>query len=208
MIVADRIDLLPGFVGARKRARRMLAASTFVACVAGGASALAFVAQGFSLSSAHQELDIQLAENAAISAKVAELSDLEVLQARLVNQELALNALFENEVRWSTVLADLQAVIPSDTWLTGMTVSPIQVVEGEELTAGRARIDFQGTTFTHPDVADFLQRMDRVPGFDLPYISMSTKTDVGNREVVAFSASVIVTDEALRRLQPGGERAR
>ena len=200
MIAADRIDLLPGFVGARRRARRLLAASTFVACVASSAVALAYVAQGFGLAAAQQELDVRLAENAAISAQVAELADLEVLQAALVNQQLALSTLFENEVRWSMILADLQAVMPSDTWLTGMSASPITIAEGETVAAGRASIAFQGTTFSHPDVADFLQRLDRVPGFDSPYVTVSTKTDVGGRDVVSFSASVVVTDQALRRL--------
>lgn len=207
MIAADRIDLLPGFVGARQRSRRLLAGSTFVACMAGAACALAFVTQGFGLATAQQELNVRLSENAAISAQVTELADLEVLQARLVNQQLALATLFTDEVRWSTVLADLQAVMPADTWLTGMSVSPVQVVEGEA-TSGRARIDFQGTTRRHPDVADFLDRLWSVPGFEAPYMSVSTKTDLENREVVSFSASVIVNDLALRRMQPGGERTR
>lgn len=207
MIAADRIDLLPGFVGARRRARRLFAASSVVACVAGSACALAFVAQGISLRSARGELAIQQAENAAIAAQVAELSDLEVLQARLTTQQLALGSLFEREVRWSTILADLQAVVPTDTWLTGMTAT---VLSGDGLTDPNvvARIDFQGTTFTHPDVADWLQRLDRVPGFDDPYVTVSTKTEVGNREVVSFSSSVVVTTEALRSAQPGAERTR
>lgn len=212
MATADRIDLLPGFVAARRRARRLLGASTFVACAAGGAVALAFIAQSMTLANAQGELDVQRAENAAISAQVAELSDLEVLQARLVTQQLALSELFKDEVRWSTVLADLQAVVPSDTWLTGMSVSQVtpeagadgSLVESEFV----ARIEFQGTTFSHPDVADWLQRLDRVPGFDEPYVTMSTKTDVEGREVVSFSSSVMVTKDALRSAQPGGDRIR
>jgi Tfp pilus assembly protein PilN len=203
MIAADRIDLLPGFVGARQRARKLLATSTFLACVAASACTLAYVSQGFGLASAQREVDVQLSQNAAISAQIAELADLEVLQQRLVTQQLALGTLFENEVRWSMVLADLQAVVPRDTWLTGMSAS-MQDGDGDAI----ARIEFQGTTFSHPDVADWLQRLDAVPGFDFPYVTISTKTTVEDREVVSFSSSVLVTTDALRSAQPGGVRRR
>lgn len=200
MIGVERINLLPGFVAARRRARRVLQASTLAASAAAVACGVTYLSQGFALRDARSELAVQAAENAAIQVEVDRLADLEANQAVLVEAQSTLETLFADEIRWSVVLADLQAVMPGDTWLTGMQVAMADVDRGV------ATILFQGTTFRHTDVADWLQRLDRVPSFTDAYFSVSTKQDVGGQEMVAFSSSVTVTDVAFRRSTPGAAR--
>ena len=200
MIEAGRINLLPGFVAARRRARRILQGSTLVASAAAVACAVTYLSQGFALRDARSELAVQQAENAVIAQDVAKLAELETMQIRLDATHAALATLFADEVRWSSVFADLQAVIPGNTWLTGMTVTMSPTDDGI------GSVAFQGTTMNHVSVGLWLQRLSRVPGFHDPYFSISSKQTVGDREVVTFSSTVTVTDLALRSQQPGAAR--
>lgn len=202
MFVAERINLLPGFVAARKRARRLIAIGTLTACGIAGGGTLAMVQQGIVGAQVSRELASQRALNATIAAELARLADLEALQARVVAKTAALATLTANEVRWSVLLADLQAVTPANTWLIGFSGT----VSAGDAGGALGRIEFQGATFSHPDVAGWLDKLGSVPGFTNPYFTVSTKTKVGNRTVVQFSSSVDLTEAALRRAQPGAER--
>lgn len=202
MFVAERINLLPGFVAARKRARRLVAVATLTAMGIAGGGALVMVQQGILSSQVTKSLRGQRALNATIAAEVARLANLEVLQQRVVAKTAALETLTADEVRWSVLLADLQAVTPRNTWLTGFSGTVTASATGDTW----GKIEFQGATFSHPDVATWLERLESVPGFQNAYFNVSTKTKVGERTVVQFSSSVDLSPDALRRAQPGAER--
>lgn len=201
MIGAERIDLLPGFVAARKRARRLLQGSSLVASAAAVACGITFVSQSFTINAARSELQVQQAENAAIAVEVNRLADLEVMANNLAASRSAMSTLLANEVRWSVILRDLQAVMPNDTWLTGMNV-----VMTPENPRGLAEISFQGTTYRHNDVVDWLQRLDRVPAFTDGFFTISSKRSVGSKTLVTFSSTVTVTELGLRSNFPGAAR--
>lgn len=200
MIGAERINLLPGFVASRRRARRILQGSTLVASAAAAAIAVTFLSQGFALRDAKAELDVQLAENAVVAAEVSRLADLDVMRAQLASSQAALTKLFADEVRWSGVMRDIQRILPDETWLTGMSIAVGDFPEGI------AQIQFQGTTMRHVDVGNWIQRLGRVETFKRPFFTISSKQQVGNREIVSFSSSVNVTEGARRSATPGAAR--
>lgn len=202
MFIAERINLLPGFVAARHRARRLMAIATLTAIGIGVGGSLVFVQQGVILRGLTSELAQQQAVNAAIAAEVARLADLDVLQSEVLTRSALLSTMTADEVRWSVLLADLQAVTPNDTWLTAFSGT----VEPNEVTGTWGRLEFQGSTFSYPDVAEWLERLEAVPGFQDAYFSVSTKAEVNGRSIVQFSSSVELSDVALRRAQPGAER--
>jgi Tfp pilus assembly protein PilN len=202
MFIAEKINLLPGFVAARQRARRLMALATLTAVGVGLGGSLVWVQQGIIIRGLERDLAVQSATNAAIATEVARLADLEVLQTQVLTKSALLQQATADEVRWSVLMADLQAITPDDTWLIGFAGS----VEPNQTLGTWGRIEFQGVTFSHPDVADWLDSLERVHGFTNAYFSVSSKAKLGDKTVVQFSSSVELTEVALRRTQPGAER--
>ncbi|MFP5224086.1 MAG: PilN domain-containing protein [Actinomycetota bacterium] len=202
MFIAEKINLLPGFVAARQRARRLMALATLTAVGVGIGGSLVWVQQGVVIRGLDRDLAAQSAANAVVATEVARLADLEVLQSQVLTKTALLQQATADEVRWSVLMADLQAIVPNDTWLIGFSGT----VEPNASLGTWGRIEFQGVTFSHPDVADWLDSLEKVPGFVAPYFSVSSKAKLGDRTVVQFSSSVELTEIALRRTQPGAER--
>jgi hypothetical protein len=65
------------------------------------------------------------------------------------------------------------------------------------------QISFDGFAFTHRDVALWLSRLEDVRGFINPWLSNSTKTNIGTQEAVQFTSSVDLTEQALARRRGG-----
>jgi hypothetical protein len=61
-------------------------------------------------------------------------------------------------------------------------------------------------TFSHLDVAKWLTRLAGVDAFTDVYLSISSKAVIGPTSVVDFNSSVSLSDQALRRNQPGAGR--
>lgn len=189
---ADRINLLPPSVAAKRRARKLAAAGVLAGLAFMVATGLVWVRLELRIGDVERSTSAQLAENSTVQAEVQRYAHLENAQLDIAASQRLLDTLFADEVRWSMVLTDVQAVLPSDAWLTGLSGI---VAPGE---AGIGRIDFTGTTFTHPDVADVMLRLLRIPGATDPYFTVSTKAEMGGREVVHFTGSVTLTPDAYR----------
>ena len=67
-------------------------------------------------------------------------------------------------------------------------------------------VQLTGITFSHLDVAKWLTRLAGVDAFTNAYLSLSSKATIGPQPVVNFNSSVQLSDQALRRNQPGAER--
>jgi len=61
------------------------------------------------------------------------------------------------------------------------------------------QISFSGFAFDHRDVALWLSRLEDVRGFINPWLSSSTKSELGTTTVVQFASSVDLSEEALAR---------
>ncbi len=156
------------------------------------------------LSGVEEDIQAQEATNAGLRAQIAELQDIAALEQEIDATRDLLSALLQDRVLWSGVMRDISLVIPGEVWLDGLNAQVGGGAEGAEAapttTEGLVgQISFSGFAFDHRDVALWLSRLEDVRGFINPWLSSSTKTDVGTTTVVQFSSSVDLSDQALAR---------
>jgi Tfp pilus assembly protein PilN len=200
-----RINLLPPEVGERQRLRRRtfltIAIGVVLIALVGGF----YFLQVVRLSGVEEDIQAQEATNAGLRSQIAELQDIAALEQEIAATRDLLSTLLQDRVLWSGVMRDISLVIPGELWLDGLSAGlGAAGVEGAEAapttTEGLAgQISFSGFAFDHRDVALWLSRLEDVRGFINPWLSSSTKTELGTATVVQFSSSVDLSDQALAR---------
>ena len=216
-----RINLLPPEIYERQRVRRRTAAVIVVGLIVLAALGAFYFLQILRLNEVEDDITAQEAENAQLQAQIAELQEIDALQQEIEATRTVLNALLADRVLWSGVLRDVSLVIPGQAWLSGLngqvgapgaagttatttpgttTATPGQAAQPGALVG---QISFDGFAFTHRDVALWLSRLEDVRGFLNPWLSNSTKTDIGTQEAVQFNSSVDLSEQALARRRGG-----
>lgn len=202
-----QINLLPSQIAERRRARQITVLLGAAGLVLVALLALIFVVQAARLSGERGKLDAQERSNRTLQRRVTQLQGFAQLQQTLRTKEQLLGQLTANEVRWSLLLNNISLVIPSDVWLTNFSGSVQPAAAGPgATTAPVGSIQVSGNTFTHLDVARWLSRLSGVDEFVFPYLSLSSKNSTDVQTLVDFNSSVQLSQEALRRNQPGGQR--
>lgn len=199
-----RINLLPPDIKERAKIRRRTTLVLF-----GGAGALVllflfYLVQQGRLAAVRGDLEAQQDANRQIQARIGELQRFDELLVELDDTRSVAAALLADEVQWSSILRDISLVIPGQTWLTALTGAVEELQAGGAAAEGLVgQISFNGFALTHRDVALWLTRLEDVAGFANPWLSNSQKTSIGTTEVVQFTSSVDISDQALaRRLEP------
>lgn len=202
-----QINLLPSDIAERRRARQITLLLGAAGLVLVALLAIVFVVQAARLSGERGKLESQERTNNRLERQVRQLQGFAQLQTTLRTKEQLLSQLTAGEIRWSLLLNNISMVIPSDVWLTNFSGS-VQVAGGPATPTGPiGTIQVSGQTFTHLDVARWLSRLAGVDEFLFPYLSLSSKTVSETEEaLVDFNSSVQLSQEALRRNQPGGQR--
>ena len=203
-----RINLLPPEIHERQRVRRRTAAVVAVGLIALAGLGAFYFLQILRLNEVEDDIAAQEAENNQLRSQIAELQEIDVLQQEIETTRTLLNGLLADRILWSGVLRDISLVVPGQAWLNGLNG---QVgVPGAEPAADPAaagglvgQISFNGFAFTHRDVALWLSRLEDVRGFVNPWLSNSTKTDIGVQEAVQFTSSVDLSEQALARGRGG-----
>ena len=208
-----RVNLLPPEILEAARFRRFQ-----LAMVAAGVAAVAVV--GGLYYNAHQ----------GVSHAKADLASAQSTQSSLENQKSQLQAVQDvydqvaakkamlaqamgPEIRWSYYPTDLALKVPDHVWLTGVTAT--ETIAGPStaaapaatsvLPAGIGTVSFQGTAFSHDDVATWLDALAKERGYSNAYFTNSTKAQLGPRDVVNFQSSVTLTSAALSGRYTGVE---
>ncbi|MGH2546580.1 MAG: PilN domain-containing protein [Actinomycetota bacterium] len=218
-----RINLLPPEIYERQRVRRRTAAVIVVGLIVLAALGAFYFLQMLRLNEVEDDIAAQEAENAQLRAQIGELQEIDALQQEIEATRTVLNALLADRVLWSGVLRDVSLVIPGQAWLSGLngqvgapgtagttattttgttttTTTPGQAAQPGALVG---QISFDGFAFTHRDVALWLSRLEDVRGFVNPWLSNSTKTDIGTQQAVQFNSSVDLSEQALARRRGG-----
>jgi Tfp pilus assembly protein PilN len=209
-----RINLLPPEIYERQRLRRRTAVVIAIGIILlAGVGAFYFL-QVLRLNAVEDDVAQQEAENAQLQQEISELQEIAELQAEIESTRTLLSSLLSDRVLWSGILRDISLVIPGEAWLEGLTGTLTAAVPGTteaptvEATAQPAglvgQISFTGFAFDHRDVALWLSRLEDVRGFVNPWLSTSAKAPIGETEVVQFSSSVDLSEQALARRGTGG----
>lgn len=204
-----RVNLLPPEIEEQRRAKKLQSAlGVGVVASLGVVAALVLVANG-QVNKAEDQLAASKTQGSRLQAKADEYSRVPQVYAAVDAAEARLTQAMGKEVRWSYYLNDLSLRIPSNVWLTTMTMNqnvdevptaaPVAAAGAQYGVTGIGDVKFQGTAFKHNDVAAWLDSLAKQKGYTQAYFTNSKKTELGGRDVVDFSSEVTVTDDALSK---------
>jgi type II secretory pathway pseudopilin PulG len=118
-----RVNLLPKGIRARKLLQRQRSgvAVAFVLLLA--LLGLWYVRESQKLTEARREADQQRAVAAGLEARKAALQPYAALESQVAAAEQLRAKVYAREIRFSSILQDISAIIPADVWLTQMNVA-------------------------------------------------------------------------------------
>jgi hypothetical protein len=221
-----RVNLLPKGIRERKLLQRQRSgvAVAFVLLLA--LLGLWYVRESQKLTEARREADQQRAVAAGLEARKAALQPYAALESQVAAAEQLRAKVYAREIRFSTILQDISAVIPADVWLTQMNVALNEAgaggaagggsaapaapgPPGTALTPGSpgagspvATIAFTGEGLGHVDVGGFMRALAAGPKrrgspvYLNPYFTASQKAATGGEATVTFSATVDLSQAA------------
>jgi hypothetical protein len=229
-----RIDLLPRAQVEQRLVRRQrgVVGAGFLVLLA--LLGLWYVLESRELTRAQDEADQERAVATVLRAERARLQPLADLEAQIAAAEQLRASVYRKEIRFSSVMRDISAIVPEDVWLTSMAAA-FSGTGTTSITAGTttgtpaggaaaattpgspgagapvASITFAGGGLEHVDVGGFLRALARGPRkggqqvYLNPYFTTSQKATEGGQETVTFSATVDLSTAAYSgRFQPAG----
>jgi hypothetical protein len=224
-----RIDLLPRRVREQRLVRRQRsglgAAFLLLLVLLGGW----FVLAGRERAEAERAADQERAVATGLRARRAQLQPIADLEGQIAAADQLRAQVYAREIRFSSVMRDISAIVPDDVWLTSMSAGFTDATAGA--TAGASApaptdaaavtpgspgagspvgtVTFQGGGLGHVDVGGLLRALARGPKkggqqvYTNPYFSTSQKSGTGGQQTVTFSATVDLTAAAYAgRYQP------
>lgn len=114
----------------------------------------------------------------------------------------ALATVLGGRVSWDHVLTDLSRALPTSVWLTHFTaklpeptpfvapaaVAPAPASPGAPVTAtAPTGVVIEGYTYSLPDVARLLARLNTLPSLTNVVLGTSTKSEIGKRDAISFT---------------------
>jgi Tfp pilus assembly protein PilN len=211
-----RVNLLPPEIEQERRFRRTqfgLGAAVVASLVV---VAVLFLAAGSQVADAEGELADSKRQTTRLEAQTAEYSQVPLVYSQVEAARAQLELAMGKEIRWSFYLNDLSLKTPAKVWLTSMTATVAETAPGGVVAAapgtagyidpGLGSVSFAGTALRHNDVAAWLDSLAKQKGYKQPYFTNSTKSEIGDEEVVNFQSQVGITEDALskRYIQKAG----
>ena len=221
-----RIDLLPRQLVEQRVVRRQHTGIGAGFAVLLTLLGLWFVLENRELGRAQDQADQERAVATGLRARRAQLQPLATLESQIAASEQLRASVYKHEIRFSSVMRDISAIVPDDVWLTSMTVNfngagttpaaggtPATTQQsgssGAAVTQGSpgagspvATISFGGAGLEHVDVGGFLRALARGPKkggqqvYLNPYFTTSQKADENGQPTVTFSATVDLSSAA------------
>jgi type IV pilus assembly protein PilM len=192
------------------RGRRRAAAGGRGRAIAGGLAAAAVLAALLAIPTLARRNEVEdekdkteaaEATNAQLQQQIAALSDAQQKQADLEASQAQLTSLLAGDVSWSVMLQEIARTIPNDVWLTSFSGAVQPGTTGAPTEPGApaalsGTVDFNATGLEFPSVASWIQRMSEIPSFTDLWVPSATSSDFEGREVVTFTSTAVLTDEA------------
>jgi len=200
----SQVNLLPPEILQRLNLRRRTAMIAVLGGVAVLAVLLFYFAQTTRLGGVEDDITVQEATNAAITAQIAGLQEFATLQATAQAKENLLASAYANEISFSGLLMDMSRVIPSDAYLNTLAIATTTAdAAAASVTepSGIALPTFVGTIqtarrgLTVETLATYLTRLESVKGWVNPWLTtLAKEPDAG---AYSFAAGVDLTDEVI-----------
>jgi hypothetical protein len=229
------INLLPREIGERRLVRRQRTAVGAAFAVLLALLGCWYLLERSQLADARREADSEQAVAAGLRVHKTQLQPYADLSAEIAAGEQLRTRVYATEIRFSSVLRDLSAIMPDNVWLTKMTAAPTSATgttgsvpsSGASTATGgttppgspgadspAATITFTGAGLGHVDVGQLLRALASGPKnggqpvYLNPYFTSSQKAaEAGGEPTVTFSASVDLSKAAYSgRFQPTGQQ--
>jgi Tfp pilus assembly protein PilN len=217
-----RIDLLPRELVEQRLLRRQRGGVGAAFLVLVALLGLWYVVENGRLADAQDQADQERAVASGLRARRAQLQPLADLEAQIAAADQLRAQVYAHEIRFSTVMHDIAAIVPEDVWLTSMTAAlnaggdqaaASAPASGQSGTASGtpgspgtgspvANITFAGSGLGHVDVGGFLRALARGPKkggqpvYLNPYFTSSQKADASGQTTVTFNATVDLSTAA------------
>jgi Tfp pilus assembly protein PilN len=205
-----RVNLLPPEIAANKAFRVLQLRLAAVVVVALAVVGLVYFQVAGGESSARNRLDAAQAQSTTLQHKISNLSNVTQTAKQLEAAEGALAKAMGSEVRWSRYLNDLSITLPSNVWVTNLTVTETAAPNGSTAaassTAGSAGKDaapslgslsIQGKALSFNDVAVWLETLAKEKGYTNVWLTQGATEKIGDQEVVDFTSTVGFTPQVL-----------
>ena len=124
------IDLLPREIGERRLVRRQRTAIGAAFAVLLALLGCWYLLESSQLADARREADGEQAVAAGLRAHRTQLQPYADLSAEIAATEQLRTRVYATEIRFSSVLRDLSAIMPDNVWLTKMTAAPTSTTGG------------------------------------------------------------------------------
>ena len=119
----SQVNLLPPDILQGQRYRRVTGLVVLAGLAIIGLIILFYLLQVGRLASVNSDIDAQQATNAQLNTEITDLSKYENLQAEAQQQQQLLNDAYAGEVSYSGLMMDMSRVIPSDSFLSALSVT-------------------------------------------------------------------------------------
>lgn len=170
---------------------RVVAGGIAAAAVLVGALAIPTIARNNEIDDEKAALAAAEATNAQLQAQIADLADAQAKQATLETAQAQINAVLATDVSWSRMLQEISRAIPNDVWLESFdgAVTP-------DATTITGPVSFGANGLEYPSAAAWLTRVAEIPSLTDLWVESASKGAFGVREIVSFSSSAELTDDA------------
>jgi Tfp pilus assembly protein PilN len=203
-----RIDLLPPEASAKASRERGLLYAILILVAVVVVLGLVYMQQNSAVSSKQAEVDQIAAETAQVQAEAAALAPYANIYSTRKAMTQTAQSIYEAGVSWSTILQEISLVIPDNVRLQTLSCTvPTAMVPGAPAAAAGAApvattdVTFNGTTYTHKDVAEFMTRLGLIPQLSKIQLGSSVEVPatVASADTAALPSTVTFTITASLR---------
>lgn len=210
-----RVNLLPPEIESARRLKRTQAGLALGLVVVAACLGGVYTLQVHAKNQAAEDLAVQKAETVRLQKEQAKYADIPRTLAAIDAAESARSTAMANDVEWFRQLNNFSLTIPSNVWLTNLTMGLASTTSTAPTATTTATpsatpastnvgtLTVTGVALDHPDVATWLDVLARQPGMSNAYFSNSTKAKIGKKVVVNFSSTATVTSDALSHRYDG-----
>lgn len=194
-----RVNLMPPEIAEQAAFRKVQAGlGAFVVLALLGTGLLYANAAG-SVSSAHRALDTSTTEQGTLQKQQAKYADVTAVYASAAAAQATLAQAMGQEVRYSKLMNDLSLTIPDNVWVTNMSFQQSAPAAGAATATntGLGTLTISGVAFDYRDVAVWLDTLAQEKGYSAPVLTASTKALIGPKQVVNWSTTTTLTNDAL-----------
>ena len=205
----SQVNLLPPEIQLRQRTKKIT-----LGVIAGGVGLVLLIVfyyllQANNLGNVRHSIDAVEGQNAGLQTEIAGLQEFAQLQLTAQAKDLVVTQVYANEISFSGLLLDMSIVIPSDAYLSSLSVSVTGLAASTGDTTINAdqigAITFAGQGLGTDAVASIVTSFDRVEGWVNTFVNGFSRQQ--DSDVEDYTGSVDLTSDLLTKRGKRGAEA-